>query len=75
LTIFCLSDKEVRRYESNAFAAVSGKDLISASERPLRVRTGLLVMGEMVVIFSNDMMAVYVICLDQLDRRDTMDKD
>lgn len=55
LTICCLSDRAVRRYDSKARAAVSGTVWRSASERPLRVRTGLLVMGEMVVIVSSDM--------------------
>ena len=48
--------------------AVSGKDWRSASERPLRVRTGLFVMGEIVVIFSSDMVVAglsYVVYLDK----------
>jgi len=32
---------------------------MSASESPLRVRIGLLVMGEMVVIVSTDMMLLF----------------
>lgn len=52
----CLSARSVRRYVSKARVAVSGIDWRSASERPLRVRIGLFVMGEMVVMVSSDMM-------------------
>lgn len=66
LTISCLSERAVRRYEAKACVALSGMAWRSASERPFRVRIGLLVMGEMVVIFSTDMMVGL--------RRDLVDK-
>ena len=68
----------VCRYEAKAAEAVSGIDSTSASERPLRVRSGLLVMGEMVVIFSSDMMTVrasYVTFWNRLNVRCPANRD
>jgi hypothetical protein len=50
------SCSEVLRHVSNAWVATSGSCSSSCAEMPLRVRIGSLVVGEMVVIASTDML-------------------
>lgn len=49
---------EVSRYSLKAWVAIAGNNAISESARPVRVRTGVFVTGEMVVITSVDMLLV-----------------
>lgn len=55
-TIACLSARDVLRKLRKASVATSGRSLRSAAEMPFRVKIGLFVIGEMVVIVSTDIL-------------------
>lgn len=61
------SCSEVLRHELNAWVATSGSCSSSCEEMPLRVRIGSLVVGEMVVIVSTDMLCEEWVNLSAFD--------
>lgn len=66
LTMACRSEMVVFLNDKKASVATFGRASISAFERPLRTTTGLLVVGDIVVIFSTDIFVSSSIYTDGL---------